>query len=145
MFDVQTTADVITLLYPNSNLTIRIHHHSETKELWFVASDVCKILQLSNASHFVSKLDKSHVIKYKVLTSSGTQSVLWVDVQGAQNLANVVHTKTTKDFLTWLDNLSLPKCHQSTNHIFVDPVIIERKTLKDILSVANQLKEQGLF
>ena len=99
MFDTQTTADVITLLYPNSNLIIRIHHHSETKELWFVASDVCKILQLSNASHFVSKLDKSHVIKYKVLTSSGTQSVLWVDVQGAQSLANVVHTKTTKDFL----------------------------------------------
>ena len=41
MFDAQTTADVITLLYPNSNLIIRIHHHSETKELWFVASDVC--------------------------------------------------------------------------------------------------------
>ena len=145
MFDTQTTADVITLLYPNSNLIIRIHHHSETKELWFVASDVCKILQLSNASHFVSKLDKSHVIKYKVLTSSGAQSVLWVDVQGAQSLANVVHTKITKDFLTWLDNLSLPKCYQSTKHIFVDPVIIERKTLKDILSVANLLKEQGLF
>ena len=85
------------------------------------------------------------IIKHKVLTYSGTQSVLWVDVQGAQNLANVVHTNTTKDFLTWLDNLSLPKCYQSTNHIFVDPVIIERKTLKAIISVANQLKEQGLF
>lgn len=145
MLDKTVPADVIPFLYPYTQQLVRTHRHTEDNSVWLVLADVCRIMGLTNTTYVTSKLNKDKTYKHLVYTDGGKQTVTWVELSEVQELCR---RHNAVQFLNWLNtmqvNVPLP-AKQATQHIFADPVIIERSTLNKFLELYEDLKRQNLI
>jgi anti-repressor protein len=77
-------------------------------EPWFVAKDVCDILELSNVSKALLSLDDDEKGITKVQTLGGEQSLLIVNESGLYNLIFRSNKPEAKKFRKWVTNEVLP-------------------------------------
>lgn len=73
MLDLDTPAEIIPFLYPDTKLIVRTHKQSEDNSIWLSALDVCTVLSLTNTTYACSKLDLNKVLQHKAHTSGGKQ------------------------------------------------------------------------
>ena len=125
--------------YKYKDYTVRVHINTEDSSVWVVAKDVLKIINKSNPSYYVHRLNKDSVHKHLINTAQGKQTVLWVNVEALNNLDDLY----LSDFLLWLKHTVNAKLIGSNNYkqIFKEPITVERKDLENLIMLANKLSQ----
>lgn len=108
MLDPSRTAEFIALLYRSHS--VRVHRHSENASVYFVLTDVCKVLNLSNPSYIAKKIDKAFKHKHVLLNKNIKNVVVWVNYDGLVQLFDTLPVSATlAEFWLWCRHVSRNK------------------------------------
>ncbi len=100
-------------------------------EYWWFAGDVCKVLEISNPSQAVSRLDDYEKAIYTVYTLGGQQKALFVNESGLYSLIFTSRKKEAKEFKKWVTTEVLPSIRK-TGSYSTDEKRIEEMIQKSI-------------
>lgn len=109
-------------------------------ETWFVAKDVCEILELSNVSMALQRLDEDEVTKFNLGGLSGETN--FVNEYGLYSLVLGSRKPEAKKFKRWVTHEVIPSIRK--HGAYMTPETIE-KALTDpdtIIQLATNLKEE---
>jgi len=103
MLNKDIPADITTHYF--NTIPIRCHIHTETNQIWLVATDVCHALMITNPSYVSKRFDKSNVYHHRLINKQGKQIVTWYSPNAIYELCN--QSKSTKghEFLVWYNRL----------------------------------------
>lgn len=110
-------------------------------EPWFVAADVCAVLDLPNVSMALSRLDEDDISSTDVISPYGTvgatrrQTVRTVNESGLYTLILRSDKPEAKEFQRWVTRVVLPTIRQTGG--FLDP---ERIDINDPAQLATVLR-----
>ena len=114
----------------------------ENNELWFVAKDVCDILEIKNSRDAVSRLDDDEKGVVLTDTPGGRQKLQAVNEFGLYNLVLTSRKPEAKEFKRWITHEVIPSIRK--HGAYMTPETIE-KVLTDpdtIIKLATNLKEE---
>lgn len=109
---------------------------------WFVAKDVCKVLEISNYRDAVSRLDDDERASVLVDTLGGRQEMAAVNEPGLYNLVFTSRKAEAKTFKKWVTTDVLPSIRK--HGAYMTDVVLER-TLHDpdyMIGLITALKEE---
>jgi anti-repressor protein len=98
-------------------------------EVWFVAKDVCEVLELSNPTVAISRLDEDERAKFN-LGRQGETNI--VNEYGLYNLILTSRKSEAKQFKRWITHEVLPSIRKHSGYIATN----ENDTDEDILAKA---------
>lgn len=104
-------------------LAVFIYHQKEVRtvldeagEPWFVAKDVCDILDLKDPSTATARLDEDEKGPQKVLTLGGTQELLTISESGLYTLVIRSNKPEAKPFRRWVTKEVLPSIRKTGSY-----------------------------
>jgi prophage antirepressor-like protein len=113
-------------------------------EPWFVAKDVCDILELSNVSKALLSLDDDEKGITKVQTLGGEQSLLIVNESGLYNLIFRSNKPEAKKFRKWVTNEVLPSIRKTGSFgKSASPALGSSELYKDVFAYCEQQMHEG--
>lgn len=115
---------------------------NEKGDIFFVASDVCKILDLSNVGQALSRLDddeKSYIILNDV--TNGTPKLTIINESGLYSLVLSSRKPEAKAFKKWVTNEVLPQIRKTGNYIAQNKTQAEL-LLDNVQMLVNLEREQ---
>ena len=80
-------------------------------EVWFVAKDVCDILEIQNIRQNIKTLDDDEKGVCKIYTHGGTQNMTVVSEPGLYKLIFRSNKPEAKEFTRWVTHTLLPQVH----------------------------------
>ena len=80
---------------------------------WFVAKDVCDILELGDPSKTVERLDSDEVGTNSIRTTAGTREMLTVNESGVYSLVFTSRKPEAKRFRKWVTSEVLPEIRKA--------------------------------
>jgi prophage antirepressor-like protein len=80
---------------------------------WFVAKDVCDILELGDPSKTVERLDPDEVGTNSIRTTAGTREMLTVNESGVYSLVFTSRKPEAKRFRKWVTSEVLPEIRKT--------------------------------
>lgn len=110
-------------------------------EPWFVASDICKALDLSNPSMAVSRLDDDERAKFNlgVHDSDGTNCV---NEYGLYSLVLASRKKEAKEFKRWITHEVIPSIRKNGGYIANQEQMTPEQIVANALIVAQNIISQ---
>jgi anti-repressor protein len=111
-------------------------------EPWFVAKDVCDVLELTNSRMAIDRLDEDEKGVSSTDTLGGKQNVTIVNESGLYSLILGSRKPEAKQFKRWITHEVIPSIRQ--HGAYMTPSTIE-KVLTDpdfIIQMANQMKTE---
>ncbi|MBQ8279706.1 MAG: phage antirepressor [Roseburia sp.] len=110
---------------------------TKDNEPWFVASDICKALDLSNPSMAVQRLDDDERAKFNlgVRDSDGTNCV---NEYGLYALVLASRKKEAKEFKRWITHEVLPSIRKHGGYIAGQETLSDEELMAKALLVANR-------
>lgn len=114
------------------------------QDIYFVAKDVCEVLDHSDVSTAVSRLDDDEKLTQTMFVSGQNRKVWLVNESGLYSLIMTSRKQESKKFKRWVTHEVLPAIRQ--HGAYMTPDTIE-KVLTDpdtIIQIATQLKEERL-
>ncbi|VTZ26121.1 hypothetical protein MPC4_110066 [Methylocella tundrae] len=81
---------------------------SKDDETWFVAADVCEVLELTDTGKTVERLDDDEKGTNTIRTLGGPQNLLTVNESGLYNLIFTSRKPEARKFRKWVTNEVLP-------------------------------------
>ncbi len=109
-------------------------------EPWFVASDICKALELTNATVSVGRLDEDEKSKFNLGLSGGATNI--INEYGLYNLVLASRKKEAKQFKRWITHEVLPTIRKHGAYMTEE---VTQKALSDpdfLIQLATNLKEE---
>ncbi|MEH2106418.1 BRO-N domain-containing protein [Nostoc sp.] len=91
-----------------SNLSVFSFESSEVRLIsialspWWVASDICKILDIGNVSQAIAKLDDDEKLNYTLHISGQGREILLINESGLYSLVLTSRKAQAKRFKKWL-------------------------------------------
>lgn len=95
-------------------------------ETWWIAKDVCDILELENVSLTVARLDPDESRTHTISTPGGNQSVLIINESGLYHLLFSSEKPEAKKFRKWVTSEVLPEIRKTGGYGHRIPVFIRR-------------------
>lgn len=112
-------------------------------EPWFVASDICKALDLSNPTVAVQRLDDDERSKFN-LGRQGEASV--VNEYGLYNLVLASRKQGAKEFKRWITHEVIPSIRKNGGYIAGQETLSDDELLSKALMVAQRkIEEKNQF
>ncbi len=115
-----------------------VRHFLKDGEPWWVASDVCKILEHSDVSMAVRRLDEDEKGTNSVCTLGGKQSVLCINEPGLYTLILTSRKPEAKAFKRWVTHEVLPALRKTGSYSLQQE---STPTLSDVLRQRAFLNE----
>lgn len=111
-------------------------------EIWFVAKDVCDILEIKNSRDAVSRLDDDEKGVVLTDTPGGRQKLQAVNEFGLYNLVLTSRKPEAKEFKRWITHEVIPSIRK--HGAYMTPETIEKALLNPdtIINLATRLKEE---
>lgn len=110
-------------------------------ELWFVASDICKALELSNTTMVIDRLDDDEKSKLNLGLSGGTTNC--VNEYGLYNLVLASRKQSAKAFKRWITHDVIPSIRKNGGYILGQETLSDEELLSKALMVAqNKIAER---
>src|SRR6266566_1668517 len=101
-----TQTKAVTAIFDYQSSQIRVVMRDDIP--WFVARDVCNILDITNYRDAVSKLDEDEKGVATTDTPGGPQSILWVNEPGLYRLIFQSRKAEARAFTRWVTHEVLP-------------------------------------
>lgn len=128
--------------FTNGNLgNIRILIDND--EIWFIAVDICKCLEIGNSSQAISKLDTDEKKSLYVKNSgAGNPNKVFVNEAGLYNLILSSRKPEAKEFKRWITHEVIPSIRK--HGTYMTPETIEKVLYNPefIINLASQLKAE---
>lgn len=105
-------------------------------EPWFVASDICKALDLSNPTMAMERLDDDEKSKLNLGLSGGATNC--VNEYGLYSLVLASRKKEAKDFKRWITHEVLPSIRKNGGYIAGQENLSDEELLSKALMVAQR-------
>src|SRR5690606_3965390 len=111
-------------------------------EIWFVAKDVCDILEIKNSRDAVSRLDDDEKGVVLTDTPGGRQKLQAVNEFGLYNLVLTSRKPEAKEFKRWITHEVIPSIRK--HGAYMTPETIEKALLNPdtVINLATRLKEE---
>lgn len=112
----------------------------ESGEPWFVANDVCKVLEIANPRDAVARLDDDEKGVVSTDTLGGRQSVTIVNEPGLYTLVLSSRKKEAKAFKRWIVHEVLPAIRKTGQYTVKGLREGEKKSyegIKDLIAIAS--------
>lgn len=103
LFSYQNTEDFITNVR-----TIEIDG-----EVWFVAADVCRVLDLKDVSMTASRLDEDEKLIQKLFVSGQNRDILLINESGLYSLVLTSNKPEAKKFKRWITHNVIPSIRKT--------------------------------
>lgn len=114
---------------------------TKDNEPWFVASDICKSLDLSNPTMAMQRIDDDEKAKFNLGLSGGETNC--VNEYGLYSLALASRKKEAKDFKRWITHEVLPSIRKNGGYIAGQETLSDDELLSKALLVAhNKIAER---
>lgn len=104
---------------PNFPVKVIIQNDKE----YFLAKNVCNILELANVSQALSRLEKDDIISNDTLTNGGMQKMSYVSEAGLYELVFASKKPEAKEFKKWVFNKVLPDIRKTGKFEIQQPKI----------------------
>lgn len=112
----------------------------KNEEVWFVAKDVCEILELSNPTVAIGRLDYDEVAKFNLGGLSGETNI--INEYGLYSLVLSSRKPEAKKFKRWITHEVIPAIHKHGGYL-TPQTVEETLTNPDfIIRLATQLKSE---
>ena len=85
-------------------------------EVWFVASEVCKLLDIQNVTQAVSSLDEDEKLPYVLHRSGQNRSVTLISESGLYALVFKSKKPTAKQFRKWITKEVIPSIRKTGSY-----------------------------
>lgn len=104
-------------VFSNPELSARIRTTTERGEVWFVAQDICDILNLRNPRKAIQSLDmdEKHDVTISY-TPGGNQRVKSVNESGLYHLIFISRKPEARAFRKWVTNVVLPSIRRTGSY-----------------------------
>lgn len=116
---------------------------------WFVAKDVCEVLELGDVSKACIRLDNDEKGTNSILTPGGEQSVLVVNEPGLYTLVLGSRKPEAKSFKRWITHEVIPMIRETGSYSapqqpksIEDLIILQAQSVKDLKSKVVQLEDK---
>lgn len=125
----------------NSSEFGQIRTVTKDNEPWFVASDICKALGITNTSKAMQRLDNDERANFKlgVHDSDGTNCV---NEYGLYNLVLASRKQGAKEFKRWITHEVIPSIRKSGGYIAGQEQMSDSELMAKALLVAQKQIEQ---
>ena len=104
--------------------------------IFFLAKDICEILQLSDVSKAISRLDEDEKGTTTIPTLGGNQEVLTINEVGLYSLIGTSRKAAAKRFKKYVNSIILPQIRATGNYNSA------QLTTKEILQIALKAEEE---
>lgn len=108
---------------------------TKDNEPWFVASDICRSLDLSNPTMAMQRIDDDEKAKFNLGLSGGETNC--VNEYGLYSLALASRKKEAKDFKRWITHEVLPSIRKNGGYITGQETMSDEELMAKALLVAN--------
>lgn len=112
----------------------------ENKEPWFVASDICKALDIANTTQAVSRLDHDEKSMLNIGLSGGATNC--VNEFGLYTLILASRKPSAKKFKRWITHEVLPSIRKTGGYIPVEESDSNEEILSKALLIATRTIEK---
>lgn len=112
----------------------------ENGEPWFVASDVCKSLEIKNTTDALKRLDEDEKSRFNLGLSGGATNV--VNEYGLYNLVLASRKKETKPFRRWITHEVIPAIRKDGGYMLVDKNDSEEEIMAKAVLIAQKSMER---
>jgi anti-repressor protein len=109
---------------------------SINNEPWFVARDVCEILELSDVSMSISRLDDDEKLIQKLFVSGQNRDVITISESGLYSLVLTSNKPEAKMFKRWITHEVIPQIRKTG--VYVAPTVDSSM----LFQIAEALKEK---
>lgn len=110
--------------------------------IWFVARDVCDILEVSDVSKAVSRLDDDEKGTNTIRTPGGSQNLLVINESGLYSLILTSRKHEAKQFKRWVTHEVIPAIRKHGGYLTPEKVEEALINPDTIIMLATQLKEE---
>lgn len=124
----------------NSNEFGQIRTINQNNELWFIASDICKALDLSNPTMAMERLDDDEKSKLNLGLSGGATNC--VNEFGLYNLVLASRKQGAKDFKRWITHEVIPSIRKTGGYIVGQEQMSDSELMAKALLVAQKQIEE---
>lgn len=108
---------------------------TKDNEPWFVASDICRSLDLSNPTMAMQRIEDDEKAKFNLGLSGGETNC--VNEYGLYSLALASRKKEAKDFKRWITHEVLPSIRKNGGYIAGQETMSDDELMAKALLVAN--------
>lgn len=109
-------------------------------EVWFVASDICKALELSNTTMALERLDEDEKSKFNLGLSGGDTNC--VNEYGLYNLVIASRKEGAKSFKRWITHEVIPSIRKNGGYIANQENLTPEQIVANALVVAQNILKQ---
>lgn len=119
MIKLKGTIRTYFLIMPDSNLTLFDFQSNSVRVAdikgnpWFVAVDICRILEIENSRQAVSRLDEDEKDVITSDTLGGNQELAIISESGMWSLVLTSHKLEAKSFKKWVASEVLPSIRKT--------------------------------
>ena len=109
---------------------------TKDNEPWFVASDICRSLDLSNPTMAMQRIDDDEKSKFNLGLSGGETNC--VNEYGLYSLVLASRKREAKDFKRWITHEVLPSIRKNGGYIAGQETLSDEELLSKALMVAQR-------
>lgn len=110
----------------------------QDKDVWFVAKDVCEVLDIKNTTQAVQKLDEDEVTMFNIGGLSGNTNI--INESGLYSLIMTSRKPQAKSFKKWVTSEVIPSIRRDGGYIYTT----QDDTDEDILSRALLIAQKKI-
>lgn len=126
-------------IFENSDFgQVRTLEHNN--EIYFVASDICKCLDIKNTTQAVQRLDKDDKSMFNIGLSGGETNL--INEYGLYNLILVSRKKEAKAFKRWITHEVLPSIRKHGAYMTSETLEQALTSPDFLIKLATKLKEE---
>ena len=89
-------------------------------EPWFVAADVCRVLELGNVSQALTRLDKDELTSFKMMSGGQRREMKLVNEPGLYRLIFSSRKEKAREFQRWIYHEVLPSIRKTGSYSIVN-------------------------
>lgn len=139
--------DIIPFSYEGNEIRVIKDHDGNP---WWVAKDVCEVLEIEKYRDAISRLDEDERGSVKVDTLGGPQEMGAINESGLYTLILRSNKPEAKPFRKWVTSEVLPSIRKNGGYSFVAPrtIVPIAREFKAAVAMARTLgldKEQAIF
>lgn len=112
---------------------------NQNNDTWFVAKDICDVLEIKNVTDFLKKLDEDEKLTYKISRAGQTREMNFINEFGLYNLILSSNKPEAKQFKRWVTHEVLPTIRK-TGKYEINKMSNPNQLLLDICT-GNQFKD----
>jgi len=108
-------------------------------EPWFVARDVCEVLEIQNISQAVESLDEDEKLTYTMYISGQNRAVRLINESGLYSLVLTSRKPEAKTFKKWITSEVIPQIRKTGS--YQRPKSLEELSLEVITGLTARIQE----